>query len=42
VSSEHASFFTQNLLAVRIECRMTLTIYRPNAFVYGNLTSSPA
>jgi HK97 family phage major capsid protein len=35
VSDSHASYFTQNLLAARGECRLALAVYRPGAFVYG-------
>lgn len=41
ISTEHADFFTQNLVAIRAELRMALCVYRPNAFVYGALASSP-
>lgn len=42
ISTEHSDYFTKNLVAIRAELRMALCVYRPNAFVYGALASSPA
>ena len=42
VSTEHADFFTKNLIAIRAECRLALVVKRPSSFVYGSLSSSPA
>jgi HK97 family phage major capsid protein len=42
ISTEHASNFTSNLVTIRIERRSCLCVYRPNAFVYGAFTQSPA
>lgn len=42
ISTEHDKFFTQNKVAIRAEKRMALVVYRPNAFVYGTFTTSPA
>lgn len=42
ISTEHAEYFTKNLVAIRAESRLALCTFRPNAFVYGNLTQSPA
>jgi HK97 family phage major capsid protein len=41
VSTEHASFFTQNLIACRAEKRLALITKRPASFVTGTFTSSP-
>jgi HK97 family phage major capsid protein len=44
VSTEHANFFTQNLVAVRGEKRLALVVKRPNSYVTGtftNLAGSP-
>ncbi|MGH9503828.1 MAG: phage major capsid protein [Terriglobales bacterium] len=35
VSREHADFFIKNMAAVLVEERLTLTVYRPDALVYG-------
>jgi HK97 family phage major capsid protein len=42
ISTEHSDFFTKNLVAIRAETRLALCVYRPNAFVYGALATSPA
>jgi HK97 family phage major capsid protein len=42
ISTEHASFFTQGLVAIRAEKRLALVVKRPNAFVTGVLTIPPA
>lgn len=39
VSTEHADFFTRNLVAIRAEERLALTVTRPEAFVYGEFPS---
>jgi HK97 family phage major capsid protein len=40
VSEHHASYFIQNLVAILAEERFALTVYRPEAFVYGAFSSS--
>jgi HK97 family phage major capsid protein len=42
ISTEHADYFTRNLVAVLAETRLALVVTRPGAFVKGSLTSSPA
>jgi len=42
ISTEHADYFTRNLVAIRAELRAALVVMRPGAFIKGNLTSSPA
>jgi HK97 family phage major capsid protein len=42
ISSEHASYFTSNLLAVRTEKRLALVVKRPTAFLTGTFSQSPA
>ena len=42
VSTEHADFFTKNLVAVRAEKRLALITRRPGSFVTGTFTTSPA
>ncbi|MCZ7451312.1 phage major capsid protein [Agrobacterium rhizogenes] len=37
ISSENADDFEKNLLTVRIEERLALATFRPEAFIYGNL-----
>jgi HK97 family phage major capsid protein len=35
ISTEHAEYFVRNMVAIRAEERLALTVYRTNAFVYG-------
>jgi HK97 family phage major capsid protein len=42
ISTEHADYFTRNMVAILAETRLALVVTRPTAFVKGNLTSSPA
>jgi len=42
ISTEHADYFTRNLVAIRAELRAALVVMRPGAFIKGSLTSSPA
>ena len=42
ISTEHADFFTKNLVAVRAEKRLALITRRPGSYVTGSFTSSPA
>jgi HK97 family phage major capsid protein len=41
ISTEHASFFTQNLIAVRAEKRLCLVVKRPGSFLTGSWITSP-
>ena len=41
ISTEHSTFFTQNLVAVRAEKRLALITRRPASFVTGTFTTSP-
>jgi HK97 family phage major capsid protein len=41
VSTEHSTFFTQNLVAIRAEKRLALVTRRPGSFVTGSFTTSP-
>ncbi len=41
ISTEHASFFIQGLIAVRAEKRLALITRRPGSFVTGTFTTSP-
>jgi HK97 family phage major capsid protein len=41
VSTEHASFFTQNLIAIRAEKRLCMVVKRPNSFISGTFLTSP-
>lgn len=38
ISDHHSDFFTRNLVAILCEERMALVVYRPAAFVTGNLS----
>src|SRR4029077_7406251 len=37
VSREHASFFTQNMVAILVETRMAVCVFVPTAFVRGSV-----
>jgi HK97 family phage major capsid protein len=41
ISTEHASYFTSNLVAVRAEKRLALVVKRGNSFCSGSFTTSP-
>jgi hypothetical protein len=41
VSTEHASFFVQNLVAILAEKRLALITRRPVSFVTGSFSTSP-
>ena len=36
ISEHHQDYFTRNMLSILAECRLGLTLYRPEAFVLGN------
>jgi HK97 family phage major capsid protein len=42
VSLDYSDYRARNLATILCEERTVLTVYRPNAFVYGTLNSSPA
>jgi HK97 family phage major capsid protein len=35
VSREHSDFFIRNMVAILVEERLALTVYRPDALVFG-------
>jgi HK97 family phage major capsid protein len=41
ISTEHSTFFTQNLVAIRAEKRLALITRRPASFVTGTFNTSP-
>lgn len=41
ISTEHASYFVQNLIAVRAEKRLAIIVKRPASYVTGTFTTSP-
>ena len=41
IATQHASFFTANLIAIRAEVRLALVVKRPGSFIHGTLNSSP-
>jgi len=42
ISTEHSDYFVKNMVAIRAEKRLALVVRRPNAFVKGTFTQSPA
>ena len=42
ISTEHQDFFTKNLVAVSGEKRVVLVVKRPNSYITGSFTTSPA
>jgi HK97 family phage major capsid protein len=42
VSTEHGTYFTQNLVAIRAEKRLALVVQRPQSFITGTFATSPA
>jgi HK97 family phage major capsid protein len=42
ISTEHADYFTRNLIAIRAEKRLALIVQRPQSFIHGTFTTSPA
>ena len=42
ISTEHADFFTRNLVAIRAEKRLALIVRRPASYLSGSFTTSPA
>jgi HK97 family phage major capsid protein len=36
ISREHADFFIRNMIAILCEERLALTVFRPEALVYGS------
>lgn len=41
LSTQHSTYFTQNLVAIRAEKRMTLVCYRPGSMIQGSFNTSP-
>lgn len=40
ISTEHSDYFVKNLVAIRVEERVALAVYRTGAFVTGNYSSA--
>jgi len=40
ISTEHASYFVQNMVAIRAEKRLCLVVKRPASYVYGSFASA--
>jgi HK97 family phage major capsid protein len=40
VSREHASFFTQNMVAILVESRLAVCVFQPTAFIRGNVSAT--
>lgn len=41
LATQHASFFTANLIAIRAEKRLALIVKRPASYISGSFTTSP-
>jgi HK97 family phage major capsid protein len=41
ISTEHADYFTRNLIAIRAEKRLALIVQRPQSFIHGTFSTSP-
>ena len=42
ISDSHDDYFIKNKIAIRIEARLALVVFRPAAYIYGALNASPA
>lgn len=42
ISTQHEDYFARNMVAIRAEKRLALVVYRPNSFVGGTFSTSPA
>jgi HK97 family phage major capsid protein len=42
ISTEHSDYFIKNMVAIRVECRLALVVFRPASYIYGALNTSPA
>ena len=42
ISDSHDDYFIKNKIAIRIEARLALVVFRPAAYIYGALNTSPA
>jgi HK97 family phage major capsid protein len=42
ISTQHSTYFTENMIAIRAEKRLALVVYRPGSYITGTLTTSPA
>jgi HK97 family phage major capsid protein len=42
ISTEHQDYFVKNLVAIRAEKRVALVVQRPQAFITGTFSTSPA
>lgn len=42
IATQHSDFFTKNLIAIRAEKRTALLTKRPNSFITGTFSTSPA
>jgi HK97 family phage major capsid protein len=41
ISTEHSDYFIKNMVAIRVEERLTLVVIHPGAFITGALSTSP-
>ena len=42
ISDSHDDYFIKNKIAIRIEARLALVVFRPASYIYGALDTSPA
>jgi HK97 family phage major capsid protein len=42
IATQHGTYFTENMIAIRAEKRLALVTYRPASFITGSFTTSPS
>jgi HK97 family phage major capsid protein len=41
IATQHSTYFTQNMIAIRCEKRVAFPVYRPGSFIQGSFNTSP-